>query len=529
MLPLYLEKEQQIPLIYEIHSDDEKLLQIKENQWFRILYNFPWQQYRKNAAEYYEALYDFNLREEKPTVFDSKDKETKEEAKLRLLFDRTTMKMTEGKAAPIIYQGEIVESNAPKVNPNDISPGEVPIRRRGKKAKCFFSLFKCFMGTVLMGFPPEPEKVYLLLQSNPSFMRVCGFVPKEETDAYCQSHVPKLRKLEQFDQIMKEYGLWDKIKKEEVIKNMKSGVMKKENELVGDTTHYHAYSGFETVIFEDEKGKEKKKSQSKITKNCRCKNQKECPHDWILSDDGAGTIVKSNKKMHWGHKASILGLPKQGIPLDAVAISDAATNDGKTFFPHVEKLFSDYPEVETWIDKVLYDSSCDDKKLKDKFADELGLELKASMNPRGKGDTISNLPRGIDKITPYGVPTCNGGFEFDYKGIRFDNEKFIYQSPLTSDGTSVCLNCINIMDCCPNSLTGRTINVSFDALPHIDSNDPPMAKRFKAIMTRRPSIERMIKRLKCDLGDDRLTKRGNDSFQAYLDKTMIAFHMLIRT
>ncbi len=33
----------------------------------------------------------------------------------------------------------------------------------------------------------------------------------------------------------------------------------------------------------------------------------------------------------------------------------------------------------------------------------------------------------------------------------------------------------------------------------------------------------MIKRLKCDLGDDRLTKRGNASFQAYLDKTMICF------
>ena len=55
-----------------------------------------------------------------------------------------------------------------------------------------------------------------------------------------------------------------------------------------------------------------------------------------------------------------------------------------------------------------------------------------------------------------------------------------------------------------------------------------MAKRFKAIMRRRPSVERMIKRLKCDLGDDRLSKRGNESFQAYLDKTMIAYHLLLR-
>ena len=55
-----------------------------------------------------------------------------------------------------------------------------------------------------------------------------------------------------------------------------------------------------------------------------------------------------------------------------------------------------------------------------------------------------------------------------------------------------------------------------------------MAKRFKAIMRRRPSVERMIKRLKCDLGDDRLSKRGNDSFQASLDKTVISYHLLIR-
>ena len=72
------------------------------------------------------------------------------------------------------------------------------------------------------------------------------------------------------------------------------------------------------------------------------------------------------------------------------------------------------------------------------------------------------------------------------------------------------------------------MSLSFSVLPHIDPKDPPMAKRFKAMMTRRPSVERMIKRLKCDLGDDRLSKRGNDSFQAYLDKTMISYHLLIR-
>jgi hypothetical protein len=95
-------------------------------------------------------------------------------------------------------------------------------------------------------------------------------------------------------------------------------------------------------------------------------------------------------------------------------------------------------------------------------------------------------------------------------------------------GKAACTWCSNKAACCPNASWGRTLTVSFDALPHIDPEDPPMAKRFKAIMSRRPVVERMIKRLKCDLSDDRLSKRGTLSFQAYLDKTIIAFHHLLR-
>ena len=122
-----------------------------------------------------------------------------------------------------------------------------------------------------MGFESIPEKVHLLLTSNLAFARVCGFVPKGNNDQYWFKYVPSIRKLEQFDQIMTDYGLWDRLKIKEVIENLKQGIIKKENELVGDTTHFHAYSGYETVTFRDEKGKEQRKSQSKTTKNCRCK------------------------------------------------------------------------------------------------------------------------------------------------------------------------------------------------------------------------------------------------------------------
>ena len=529
MLSLTETQGQQIPLIHEVHADDQYLLNTIEGEWFEILSAFPWQRYRAVAVAYYDALYAFNL--EASRVSDSpcdQVAESQEEAKQRLLFDRTTMQTGQ---VPILYQGPVVPAAVATEEALALAPGVVPARLVGRKPKCFFSLLKSFIGATLMGFPAEPEQVHLLLRSNPSFARVCGFIPKAKDKApvYHYSHIASLRKLEQFDQVMRQAGLWDQIKHLEVSSNLTGGVIQAEAELVGDTTHYVAYSGFETVAYEDAQGHEKKKSQSKVTKACRCADWSTCGHAWVLSDDGAGTIVKSKNKLFWGHKASVVGLPKQGIALDALAVNDGATHDGQTFFPHVAKVFGDYPELSGSVKRVLYDSACDDAELKQRFRDELGVELKASFNPRRKKAITAPLPRGIAKITAAGVPICRAGHELDYQGIRYRNESFIYRAPVDETGVSVCIGCPERAHCCNRSTqSGRTITVPFETLGHIDPNDPPMAKRFKAIMTRRPSVERMIKRLKCDLGDERLSKRGNESFQASLDKTMIGYHLLLR-
>ena len=176
---------------------------------------------------------------------------------------------------------------------------------------------------------------------------------------------------------MEEYGLWARIKTDEVRRNIEKEVIQKENVIVGDTTHYHAFSGFETVVYTDSDGKEQKKSQSKPTKNCRCENRDDCPHPWELSDEGAGTIVKRKTKIIWGHKASVVGLPSQGVPLDAAAVADAASNDGETFHPHIELLFDTYPELQFWFNTALYDSAADSQDLKDSFQDDFGIQLKA--------------------------------------------------------------------------------------------------------------------------------------------------------
>ena len=56
---------------------------------------------------------------------------------------------------------------------------------------------------------------------------------------------------------------------------------------------------------------------------------------------------------------------------------------------------------------------------------------------------------------------------------------------------------------------------------------PELSLRFHQEMARRTVIERLHKLMKDDFGDERLDKRGNDAFQARLDKTRWAMHLLL--
>ncbi len=106
-------------------------------------------------------------------------------------------------------------------------------------------------------------------------------------------------------------------------------------------------------------------------------------------------------------------------------MADAATNDGETLFPHIERLLDMLPELRTWIDTVLYDSACDHSSLKERVKDEFGMDLKTSLNPRRRQTIETNLPKGMNRLTPRGNLICNGGFEMDYKGARFEAKQYI--------------------------------------------------------------------------------------------------------
>jgi hypothetical protein len=73
----------------------------------------------------------------------------------------------------------------------------------------------------------------------------------------------------------------------------------------------------------------------------------------------------------------------------------------------------------------------------------------------------------------------------------------------------------------------RQITAPFTRLPWIDPEFPQLSRRFAKVMAKRTAIERLHKLMKYDYGDERLTKRGNAAFQARLDKTLLAMHLVL--
>jgi hypothetical protein len=558
----------QIPLIEFVESDDLYLQQHEDILWFGILRDLDWRAFRPVAARYYEALWQFNVRQtqmrREREMTQPANPETQAEATRRLLFERATL----CEDTPTLHE---LPASAPpqiQVDPQTLRPGTPPLRWAGKKPKCFFALFAAFLGVMFRGRPAEPEIVYEELRSNPSYARTCGFTMPRPDGQYRHTDVPSLRKLQQFDQIMTETGLWAQAKVEQVTRNFQAGRLHPESTLVHDTTHYTAFSGMQTVELPPAGGdvvpaepkatlvaaaehvpeassqagddnakpaskkapkatKPRKKSHPKTTKRCRCKDRQHCPHPWVNADEGAGTVVKSTGKMYWAHKASTICLPGQEVLLDAVAMSDAASHDSQSLVPHLKRLFQLHPDLKPVVHRMLDDRAADDQKLKQTLQDDLGIELLASINPRNRQPLRDDLPRGMDHITPTGTPVCRAGYPFDFVGCRRDTERFLFRAPADAEGVAVCQACPLRPECYRGGDGARQITVPFERLPWIDPKFPQLSQRFARTMADRTAIERMHKLMKYDYGDEQLTKRGNAAFQARLDKTILAMHVVI--
>jgi len=83
----------------------------------------------------------------------------------------------------------------------------------------------------------------LLLHSNPTFARACGFLgpstfklPGELTTR----RLPSWSTCKQFDEVMTRYGLWHRLAKLKVEDNIEQGVLECEDTGAFDTTHHES-------------------------------------------------------------------------------------------------------------------------------------------------------------------------------------------------------------------------------------------------------------------------------------------------
>jgi len=344
---------------------------------------------------------------------------------------------------------------------------------------------------------------------------------------------------------MTRTGLWRDIALAEVRRNLEEGVVQGESRVVHDTTHYPAFSARSAVAIPEgrhakapkrrriKKGarvaaRQQRKSQSRTIKSCRCAGRADCPHPWQLADAGAGTVVKSTTKMYWAHKASTLVLPGQGVLLDAVAMTDAAAHDSTSLLESLERVFEDHPPLEGRIRTVLDDGAADDVTLKAQMRERWEIELMTPINPRRRKAQRKDLARGLEQITATGTPVCRQGFPFDFVGCRHEDKRFIFRAPDDASGEPVCTQCPVRSECYRGESGARQVTIAFERLPWIDPAHPQLSLRFQKEMTLRTAIERVHKQMKHDLGSEELSKRGNDAFQARLDKTLWATHLLLR-
>jgi hypothetical protein len=155
------------------------------------------------------------------------------------------------------------------------------------------------------------------------------------------------------------------------------------------------------------------------------------------------------------------------------------------------------------------------------------IEVVASQNTRSRRSITKDLPRGIEKITPTGMPVCRAGLPLDLAGCCHTTGHFVFRAPDLEEGLSACGGCALREGCIRPGAERRHVRIAFDRLPWLDPALPQLSKTFARMAAARTVIERIHNLMKYEYGSPRLHQRGTASVQATLDKTLWAMHVVL--
>ncbi|MEK6733538.1 MAG: hypothetical protein AABY27_00315, partial [Pseudomonadota bacterium] len=165
----------------------------------------------------------------------------------------------------------------------------------GCKPQPFIAFIKAFNLASVIYVEQNCSAIHLALRTNTDFFDICGF-----------KYVPAERTLQDFDQIMAQYDLWEMVRDITYQQNVDNKIIIEEQEdtLNIDNTHQPAYS-----------------APSKSIKECReCPSFKECVSK-VSTDQTADWYVKSKCKIFYAHQIGLAQLSKSGAPVSRIVLN----------------------------------------------------------------------------------------------------------------------------------------------------------------------------------------------------------------
>lgn len=378
----------------------------------------------------------------------------------------------------------------------------------GRKPQPFIAFIKAFKLAPIIYVEQNCIALRLALLTNTDFFNICGF-----------HYVPAERTLQDFDQIMAQYALWEMVSDMAYQKNVADKIIieSQEDTLNIDNTHQPAYS-----------------APSKSIKECReCPSFKKCAYK-VSTDQTADWYVKSKCKILYAHQVGIAQLSKSGAPVSRIVLN------GKQYEPDsLEPLLKDITDKKPNlnISRVTFDGIFNKKpsiNIVHKYFPD--AQVFAPVIATRYTKEIENPTRGIKKITKHGNVHCIADNILVFLSKDQYMNAFILGCPVYNSearnklihlGVDVSkITCTLKKQCSPNSKQGRVFRLKRELVPQIDWDLPQISYAHKIIYSLRTKIERLFGLMKKRYKMNYLYKRGIENVKAHIDKFISLIHLI---
>ena len=370
--------------------------------------------------------------------------------------------------------------------------------KAGRQPIDFYGCLKLFTVCTLKGITRVTD-IYQEMEDNPVYARECF-----------RGKTPSYATLARFDRLMGKFGLWGEYRRVCAKINLEKGINKIDHRLIVDTTHS---KGNGKVGRKVKKCRECHNGDVKL--DCvKCEGGKPC-NEPELTCDMTGIVHKNKGNVSKGIKYQISDSSVE-LPFGITAFNGSKHDGSESFEEHLLQLKEEYADYLGQIREIYADGIYNNKNNRKIVKEIFGKNVRLMSKPNsGKRKAKKLERRGVEfNIGKDGKVECEEGKEFTFSTRELSHDRYIFSVANYQD----CLVCEKKEQCCPDSLTGKTLRIPRELLGLYNWEEPECGKRYQKKFNIRTGIERTIGRGKEILGFARQYKRGKVNVQAFGDR-----------